>query len=212
MNEYDSNRIYDVAKKINYKRTTNLSETDCYVLNTCHIREKATEKVFHDVGRVKKEFKNKKKPILIISGCVAQAEGDILIQKEKYIDSGKAKLIFRHFPLNSLDLAASMISRCTTEERYYPLLGLYFKRQSTWMNATDPSAEVMKLARLAGIGKDTFDQCLANKDLQTYLLQVRQDGQKKYNVEATPTLIINGETHKGNMSFEALDEILSKLE
>ena len=132
--------------------------------------------------------------------------------KEKYIDSGKAKLIFRHFPLNSLDLAASMISRCTTEERYYPLLGLYFKRQSTWMNATDPSAEVMKLARLAGIGKDTFDQCLANKDLQTYLLQVRQDGQKKYNVEATPTLIINGETHKGNMSFEALDEILSKLE
>ena len=80
MNEYDSNRIYDVAKKINYKRTTNLSETDCYVLNTCHIREKATEKVYHDVGRIKKEFRNKKKPIVVVAGCVAQAEGEFLNQ------------------------------------------------------------------------------------------------------------------------------------
>ena len=87
MNEYDSDRIYDLANEINYKKTNSLKEADCYVLNTCHIREKATEKVYHDIGRVKKEFKNKKKPILIISGCVAQAEGDILIQKEKYIDA-----------------------------------------------------------------------------------------------------------------------------
>ena len=87
MNEYDSNRIYDYAKKINYSKTSNLTETDCYVLNTCHIREKATEKVYHDVGRLKKIFRRKKKPIVIIAGCVAQAEGDILIQKEKYIDA-----------------------------------------------------------------------------------------------------------------------------
>ena len=87
MNEYDSNRIYDVAKKINYKRTTNLSETDCYVLNTCHIREKATEKVYHDVGRIKKEFRNKKKPIVVVAGCVAQAEGEILLNRERYIDA-----------------------------------------------------------------------------------------------------------------------------
>ena len=60
MNEYDSNRIYDIANKINYKKTNNLEEADCYVLNTCHIREKATDKVYHDIGRVKKKFKNKK--------------------------------------------------------------------------------------------------------------------------------------------------------
>ena len=56
MNEYDSNRIYDLAKKINYKKSECLEDIDCYVLNTCHIREKATEKVYHDVGRVKKEL------------------------------------------------------------------------------------------------------------------------------------------------------------
>ena len=87
MNEYDSNRIYDLVKKINYNKTKNFKEADCYVLNTCHIREKATEKVYHDVGRIKKEFKNKKKPIVIVTGCVAQAEGEILLKKEKYIDA-----------------------------------------------------------------------------------------------------------------------------
>ena len=87
MNEYDSNRILDLTKKINYTSTKNIKEADCYVLNTCHIREKATDKVYHEVGRVKKEFRYKKKPIILIVGCVAQAEGDILLQKEKYIDA-----------------------------------------------------------------------------------------------------------------------------
>ena len=87
MNEYDSNRISDLTKKINYTLTDNLSETDCYILNTCHIREKATDKVYHDIGRLKKEFRNKSKPIVIVTGCVAQAEGDILLKKEKYIDA-----------------------------------------------------------------------------------------------------------------------------
>jgi len=87
MNEYDSNRIADFTKKINYNLTKNIVETDCYILNTCHIREKATDKVYHEVGRIKKQFRNKKKPIILITGCVAQAEGDVLLKKEKYIDA-----------------------------------------------------------------------------------------------------------------------------
>jgi len=86
MNEYDSNRILDIAKSIGYSSTKNLAQADCYILNTCHIREKATVKVYHDVGRIKKEFRDKKKPILIIAGCVAQAEGDIMLKRESYID------------------------------------------------------------------------------------------------------------------------------
>ena len=87
MNEYDSNRILDLTKKINYVSTEKLSDADCYILNTCHIREKATDKVYHDIGRIKKEFRNKKKPIVLIAGCVAQAEGEVLLKKEKYIDA-----------------------------------------------------------------------------------------------------------------------------
>ncbi len=87
MNEYDSNRIFDLTKKINYEATKNFKDADCYILNTCHIREKATEKVYHDIGRLKKEFRNKSKPIVLVVGCVAQAEGDVLLKKEKYIDA-----------------------------------------------------------------------------------------------------------------------------
>ena len=87
MNEYDSNRIYDLVEKIDYQKTDNPVEANCYVVNTCHIREKATEKVYHDVGRIKKSFRNKKKPIILVTGCVAQAEGEILLKNEKYIDA-----------------------------------------------------------------------------------------------------------------------------
>ena len=59
MNEYDSNRIFDLTKRIKYEPTKDLNEADCYILNTCHIREKATEKVYHDIGRLKKKFRNK---------------------------------------------------------------------------------------------------------------------------------------------------------
>ena len=74
MNEYDSDRIYDSVKKIGFKKTSDQKNADCYVLNTCHIRDKAKEKVYHEIGRVKKNFKSKQKPIVIVAGCVAQAE------------------------------------------------------------------------------------------------------------------------------------------
>jgi tRNA-2-methylthio-N6-dimethylallyladenosine synthase len=86
MNEYDSNRILDLVKSIGYTATDNPSNADCYVLNTCHIREKATDKVYHDIGRLKKEFRNKKKPMLLVTGCVAQAENEEMFNREKYID------------------------------------------------------------------------------------------------------------------------------
>ena len=86
MNEYDSNRILDLVKPMGYVSTDNTSEADCYVLNTCHIREKATDKVYHDIGRLKKEFRNKKKPMLLVTGCVAQAENQEMLNREKYID------------------------------------------------------------------------------------------------------------------------------
>ncbi len=61
MNEYDSNRIYDSVKKIGYTKTERYEDAHCYLLNTCHIRDKAKEKVYHEIGRVKKIFRSKKK-------------------------------------------------------------------------------------------------------------------------------------------------------
>ena len=86
MNEYDSKRIYDLTSTIGFNKTEIKDEADCFVLNTCHIREKATEKVYHEIGRVKKEFKKIKKPLVIVSGCVAQAESKEMLKREPYID------------------------------------------------------------------------------------------------------------------------------
>ena len=86
MNEYDSNRIYDSIKQIGYVKTENQENADCYILNTCHIRDKAKDKVYHEIGRVKKLYKDKKKPIMIVAGCVAQAENSEMIKREKFID------------------------------------------------------------------------------------------------------------------------------
>ncbi len=86
MNEYDSNRILDTVKKIGYEKTEKYEDANCYLLNTCHIRDKAKEKVYSEIGRVKKIFRYKKKPLVIIAGCVAQAENQEMLKREPFID------------------------------------------------------------------------------------------------------------------------------
>ena len=83
MNEYDSNRILDSVKKIGFKKTNDYKDASCYILNTCHIRDKAKEKVYHEIGRVKKIYKNKNKPIFVVAGCVAQAENQEMLKREQ---------------------------------------------------------------------------------------------------------------------------------
>ena len=86
MNVYDSNRIFDIVKNVGYEKSEDQSNVDCYIINTCHIRDKAKEKVFHEVGRVKEMYLNKKKPIMVIAGCVAQAENQEILKREPFID------------------------------------------------------------------------------------------------------------------------------
>jgi tRNA-2-methylthio-N6-dimethylallyladenosine synthase len=86
MNLYDSDRIFYSIKKIGYEKTEKYDDANCFILNTCHIRDKAKEKVYHEIGRVKKIFREKKKPIIIIAGCVAQAEHKEMLAREPYID------------------------------------------------------------------------------------------------------------------------------
>ena len=86
MNEYDSKRIYDSIRKIGYHKSDDQNNVDCYILNTCHIRDKAKEKVFHEIGRVKKIYRGKNKPIIVVAGCVAQAENQEVLNRDPYID------------------------------------------------------------------------------------------------------------------------------
>ena len=104
MNEYDSNRMVDLFKSKGYSQSYNFEDTNYYILNTCHIREKATEKVYHDIGRLKKIYKNKTKPIVLITGCVAQAENDEMLKREPYIDAVIGPQSYHNLPKILLSL------------------------------------------------------------------------------------------------------------
>ena len=86
MNVYDSEKIVDALKIIGYEKSEDLKKSDCFILNTCHIRDKAKEKVYHEIGRVRELFLNKNKPLVIVAGCVAQAENNEMLKREPYID------------------------------------------------------------------------------------------------------------------------------
>tara|TARA_S200000501_G_scaffold365583_1_gene399234 strand:+ start:593 stop:1966 length:1374 start_codon:yes stop_codon:yes gene_type:complete len=98
MNEYDSNRISDLFKSNGYLQSFDSQNVNCYILNTCHIREKATEKVYSDIGRLKKNYRNKTKPLVLVTGCVAQAENDEMIRREPYIDAVIGPQSYQNIP------------------------------------------------------------------------------------------------------------------
>ena len=87
MNEYDSNRIADLLSTIDYKRIEEVEKADCFIFNTCHIREKATQKVYSDIGKIKKILRDKQsKPLFVLAGCVAQAESSMVFEKSDFVD------------------------------------------------------------------------------------------------------------------------------
>ncbi len=86
MNEYDSNKISNLLSSMSFVKIDKIDDVDCFVFNTCHIREKATQKVYSDIGKIKKIYRNKPKPIFILAGCVAQAEASIIFEKSDYVD------------------------------------------------------------------------------------------------------------------------------
>ena len=87
MNEYDSNRIADLLQSIDLKRVDDEQLADYFIFNTCHIREKATQKVYSDIGKIKKIFRDKRsKPTFILAGCVAQAESSVVFEKSDFVD------------------------------------------------------------------------------------------------------------------------------
>ena len=139
----------------------------------------------------------------------AQFHADILPElKKAYIDTGKARLLFRDFPLDRSAFAASVVARCATGNRYFGLVDLLFREQPRWAGAQRPLAALGRLAILAGVSKKKLEACLRDEKIQNAVLQQRLTGSQKYNVASTPTLIINGAKYHGL----TLDQIRAVIE
>jgi protein-disulfide isomerase len=129
--------------------------------------------------------------------------------KTEYLDTGKAKLIYRDFPLDNLAFAGAILARCGGPEKYFTFLNVLFAQQRQWATASDPKAALTQIARLGGVSAEQFDKCLADKALGDYILNARLEGNQKFNVNSTPTLIINGKTEAG---VPSLDDLRKKLD
>ena len=122
--------------------------------------------------------------------------------KEKYIDTGKARFVFREFPLDGLAVAASMLARCAGDDRFYPMLDALFETQETWaVPGEDGKEKLLLIAKQAGFSKDSFDKCLADKELFDKIVEVRKKAHEEYGVDSTPSFFVNGKRLPG-VAFE----------
>jgi len=132
--------------------------------------------------------------------------------KAQYLDTGRAKLVFREFPLDRVALAVSVIARCNGEERFFDFVDVMFRTQEQWARSEDPLAEIKKIVRMGGQDPAMVDTCLEDQALIDGILAIRLAGDEQYEINSTPTFIVDGESLAGNMSFEKFDELLSDLE
>jgi protein-disulfide isomerase len=131
--------------------------------------------------------------------------------KAKYVDTGKVRFIFRNFILNPLDTAASMLSYCGPAERRGAFVEFLFKQQDKWAFTSTPLDALLTMARQAGFTQESFNACLQRKDLYDALNAVKDKAADGFKISSTPTLIINGQVHRGALSMAELDKILQPL-
>ncbi|WP_271893076.1 DsbA family protein [Candidatus Phyllobacterium onerii] len=131
--------------------------------------------------------------------------------KEKYIDTGKAKLILREFPFDPRAAAAFMLARCAPEERYYPLVEVLFKQQEQWAGAANAEEPLLQISKLAGFTQESFKACLTNQKLLDDVNAVRERGANEFGVNATPTFFINGTRYSGALSVDEMSAIIDGL-
>jgi protein-disulfide isomerase len=134
--------------------------------------------------------------------------------KSEYIDKGLVKYVYRDFPLDRVALQAAQIARCSGPDRYFGFIDVLFRQQQNWAASRDPNQiteNLRKLARLGGMSDDTFNKCLNDKAVQDAVLTQQLKGEQEFKVNSTPTLIINGKTYPGALTFEELDKVLKPM-
>jgi protein-disulfide isomerase len=142
----------------------------------------------------------------------AHFTNDILPElKKKWIDTGKAKLVLRDYPLDEPALRAAMIARCAPPDRFYAYTDMFFGAQDKWVTARDYRDALARLVKLGGMRREEFDNCLKNTALENKIVEGRLVASKELDVNSTPTFFINGTKFTGAPTVEEFDKALSGL-
>lgn len=131
--------------------------------------------------------------------------------KKQWIDTGKAKLVLRDFPLDGLALRAAMIARCALPDRFYAFADTFFADQAEWAISSDAKGALERLARLGGMGPKKFDACFSDNTLENKILASRLTATKYLGVDSTPTFFVNGKKFVGAPTVDAFDKLLSSV-
>ena len=132
--------------------------------------------------------------------------------KKEYIDTGLAKIEFRHFPLDIAAFNASKISQCENDQNLEILESLYSNQQAWVKGSTveDINNNLKKFIEDEGFELD-FEGCINNKEIEDFVLNDRIEGAKKFKINATPTIIINGEKFEKPLNYKNLKKSLEKM-
>ena len=149
---------------------------------------------------------------LTCSHCAEFHVQKLPILKEKYIDKGKLRLEMRDFPLDGLALRASAMARLVAKEKYYKFVNVLFKSQERWSRNKDPINELKKMGRLAGLNKSKIDASIDQMELLEGIFKMRQQAEKDWNIQSTPSFVINNKFMlAGNLSIEKFEDTFKKL-
>jgi protein-disulfide isomerase len=127
--------------------------------------------------------------------------------KTKYIDTGKARLIFREFPFDPRAEAGFMLARCSNDN-YFPMIDVLFKQQSSWATVENAQAALLQISKLAGFSQESFEKCLTDQKLLDDVRAVQKHGSTEFGVDSTPTFFINGQRYAGGMSVAEMSAII----
>jgi protein-disulfide isomerase len=170
------------------------------------------------VGKDDRVLGNPNAPITIVEyasmtcpHCAHFADAILPDLKKKWIDTGKAKLVLRDFPLDGEAVHASMLARCAPHDRFYAFVDTFFADQDKWVTAPDYQAALTRLAELGGMSKAEADKCLADKGLENQVLNSRLVAANQLQVNSTPTFFVNGARYAGEPTVEGFDKLLSDL-
>ena len=131
--------------------------------------------------------------------------------KADYIDTGKARLVYRDFPLDRVALQAAVIARCGGADGFFGFVEVLFRTQKSWARSNDPIDALARIGRLGGLKREAIDACLADKTLVDSILAVRLHGEKEFGIGSTPTFIINGEKVVGARSYEHFKDLFDRI-
>lgn len=133
--------------------------------------------------------------------------------KKNYLDTGRAKLVYRDFPFDQIGLMATLLARCAPPSRYFQFLDVLFQNQEKWARDANPLQALTRIGKLGGLSEADFNACTQNKAIVDGILQTRLDAEKRLEVNSTPSFIINGEKRiVGSQPYEVFDDLLKKLE